>query len=175
MKKAVFKFLGVLLFVICAVTGLSFFDQGKAKAAESTEKKIDVSNVRVEKNEGGKVDHALAPWETFKVSAEFSIPNPSKVKQGDTSTIGIPDQFQFGSTYADKNRTFNIVDKNNTSEVVANAAVDMKKKNLVFTYTDYPSKHAEVIGDFFFYGRVDHEKVSGEKDLDFNLTVTEIK
>ena len=59
MKKAVFKFLGVLLFVICAVTGLSFFDQGKAKAAESTEKKIDVSNVRVEKNEGGKVDHAL--------------------------------------------------------------------------------------------------------------------
>ena len=171
MKKAVFKFLGVLLFVICAVTGLSFFDQGKAKAAESTEKKIDVSNVRVEKNEGGKVDHALAPWETFKVSAEFSIPNPSKVKQGDTSTIGIPDQFQFGSTYADKNRTFNIVDKNNTSEVVANAAVDMKKKNLVFTYTDYPSKHAEVIGDFFFYGRVDHEKVSGEKDLDFNLTV----
>ena len=33
MKKAVFKFLGVLLFVICAVTGLSFFDQGKAKAA----------------------------------------------------------------------------------------------------------------------------------------------
>ena len=171
MKKAVFKFLGVLLFVICAVTGLSFFDQGKAKAAEPTEKKIDVSNVRVEKNEGGKVDHALTPWETFKVSAEFSIPNPSKVKQGDTSTIGIPDQFQFGSTYADKNRTFNIVDKNNTSEVVANAAVDLKKKNLVFTYTDYPSKHAEVIGDFFFYGRVDHEKVSGEKDLDFNLTV----
>lgn len=49
MKKAVFKFLGVLLFVICAVTGLSFFDQGKAKAVESTEKKIDVSNVRVEK------------------------------------------------------------------------------------------------------------------------------
>ena len=55
MKKAVFKFLGVLMFVICAVTGLSFFDQGKAKAAESTEKKIDVSNVRVEKNEVEKL------------------------------------------------------------------------------------------------------------------------
>ena len=50
MKKAVFKFLGVLLFVICAVTGLSFFDQGKAKAAESTEKKIDVwKKMKVEK------------------------------------------------------------------------------------------------------------------------------
>lgn len=171
MKKAVFKFLGVLLLAIFAVTGLSFFDQGKAKAAEPTNKKLEVSNVRVEKTEGGKVDHALTPWETFKVSAEFNIPNPSKVKKGDTSTIGIPDQFQFGSTYADKDRTFNIVDRNNTSEVVANAAVDLKKKNLTFTYTDYPSKHAEVTGDFFFYGRVDHEKVSGEKDLDFNLTV----
>ena len=62
MKKAVFKFLGVLLLAIFAVTGLSFFDQGKAKAAEPTNKKLEVSNVRVEKTEGGKVDHALIPW-----------------------------------------------------------------------------------------------------------------
>lgn len=177
MKKAVYKLLGVLLFTTFLVTGLSLFNYGNARAEETNASgktiPIELSNMKVENttDKAGKLDHAVLPWENFRVSADFRLPDSTTIKKGDTTVIGIPTEFQFGNVYNDLNKKFNVVDRKNKSEIVAEAKVDLDKKNLTFTYTDYPSKHAEVSGDFYFFGRVDHRKVSGEKELDFNLDV----
>lgn len=175
MNNIVYKiFKGVFyLVLLCLFT--VFVGRGEVQAAEGDNGKlipIELSNTKVTTYNNEELN-PISPWENFKVSSDFHIPKSSEVKNGDKTVIKIPDTFKFGSTYTDKEKKFDIVDKNNNKDIVANAAVDLEKNNLTFTYTDYPSRHAEVNGKFYFYGRVNHAKVSKTGDLDFNLKVND--
>lgn len=98
------------------------------------------------------MDHNLDKWENFRINAKFSLPNGT-VKEGDTTTITLPDKLAFGGV-----KNFEIKDKD--GHTVANASIDSSTKKLTLTYTDYPETHSDVSGNFYFYAYVNHRVVT---------------
>ena len=69
----------------------------------------------------------------------------------------------------DASLTFDLKDANN--QVVAKAVADPKTKTITLTYTDYVNNHSDIKGSFFFYARVDDNKVQQAEDIDLTLTI----
>ncbi len=51
------------------------------------------------------------------------------------------------------------------------AVADPKTKTITLTYTDYVNNHSDIKGSFFFYARVDDNKVQQAEDIDLTLTI----
>ena len=101
-------------------------------------------------------------WQQFRINADFDLTN-SDVKKGDTTVVTIPKVIQFVGT-----KTFELRDTD--GNLVANGEV-ISGSQIKITYTDYPEKHSDTKGSFFFYVRIDHTIVDTKKDVPIDITV----
>ncbi|AXI27395.1 collagen-binding protein [Gemella sp. ND 6198] len=125
-----------------------------------------ITKMYIKSYDGGTIpNNTVEMWRTFRVYAEFSLPN-NKVKKDDTTTIKLPEQLTFGGSAI----KFEVKDAD--GNLVANAVIDPNTKTITLTYTDYPEKHSDVKGELFFYARVDETRVKEEKNIDLKFTIS---
>lgn len=146
---------------------LAFFALSNKSAQAKT---ISNINPRIEiKDESGKDPKSnLNLWESARVYVYFDLPN-NVVKEGDTTTITLPDQLKFTTATGFELRT-----TDGKNSLVAKANVDANAKTVTLVYTDYAEKHSDVEGYLFFYARVDHLKYPQPFDLDLTFTIDKV-
>ena len=134
-----------------------------AGALDVKEVEANFTNFNITDSSGNPLQRTVEQWENFRITANFSL--PSTVRGGDKTTIKLPDKLMMG----DASLTFDLKDANN--QVVAKAVADPKTKTITLTYTDYVNNHSDIKGSFFFYARVDDNKVQQAEDIDLTLTI----
>ncbi|MDN5017482.1 SpaA isopeptide-forming pilin-related protein [Streptococcus sp. SI1] len=134
-----------------------------AGALDVKEVEANFTNFNITDSSGKPLQRTVEQWENFRITANFSL--PSTVRGGDKTTIKLPDKLMMG----DASLTFDLKDANN--QVVAKAVADPKTKTITLTYTDYVNNHSDIKGSFFFYARVDDNKVQQAEDIDLTLTI----
>ena len=122
-----------------------------------------ITSLDITDEHGRPLTRALKKWETFKITGTFKLPN-NQVNQGDKTTIKLPNELQFSGQL-----NFEVKDSNNN--VVAHAVADSTTKTLTLTYTDYPSKHSNVTGSFYFYAYVDHKVVKMKQKVNLQFLI----
>ena len=134
-----------------------------AGALDVKEVEANFTNFNITDSSGNPLQRTVEQWENFRITANFSL--PSTVRGGDKTTIKLPDKLMMG----DASLTFDLKDANN--QVVAKAVADPKTKTITLTYTNYVNNHSDIKGSFFFYARVDDNKVQQAEDIDLTLTI----
>ncbi|KXT75682.1 Cna B-type domain-containing protein [Streptococcus sp. DD12] len=105
---------------------------------------------------------ALIQWQTFEISAGFSLPN-GQVQAGDYTLIQLP------TSLAPTSSDFNVLD--DKGNLVATAHIDGSQKTIRLTYTDYVTDHYDITGSLHFYARIDHTVIPGAQAVPLTLTV----
>lgn len=134
-----------------------------AGALDVKEVEANFTNFNITDSSGNPLQRTVEQWENFRITANFSL--PSTVRGGDKTTIKLPDKLMMGDT----SLTFDLKDAHD--QVVAKAVADPKTKTITLTYTDYVNNHSDIKGSFFFYARVDDDKVQQAEDIDLTLTI----
>ncbi|MGX7112074.1 Cna B-type domain-containing protein [Gemella cuniculi] len=136
----------------------------KSLARNTTARDDVIKTFNVTDLNGNPIKKEIEKWENFRITGTFELPN-NVVRKGDTTTVKLPDKIY----YTSGNVEFDLKAPN--GQVVATAKVDIAKKQMVFTYTDYAEKHSDVKGSFYFNARVDHTvvKTKGEIQLEFKV------
>ncbi|RRD31263.1 cell wall anchor, partial [Streptococcus minor] len=159
MKKKLSSWLQlVILFLGIVVPSFSSLSPVEAKEVAGVITSMSLSN-----QDGAALGPGYDMWQQFRINATFALPN-NTVSAGDTTTITLPPALAFAVTTS-------IELKDSNDNVVANATLDGDAKTITLTYTDYAETHSNVTGNFFFYGRVDHNVVQNEQDIDVTLNV----
>ncbi|MDT2658190.1 Ig-like domain-containing protein, partial [Enterococcus hulanensis] len=122
-----------------------------------------ITNMSITDSTGNPLDDSLGAWDSFRIYGDFKIPN-NQVKQGDTTTLTLPDKITFYNT-----ENFDLLDTK--GNIVAHAVIDPSDKTIVITYTDYVEKNSDVSGSFYFYARVDTTTVKEKENIDINIDV----
>ncbi|WP_117275788.1 Spy0128 family protein [Streptococcus intermedius] len=134
-----------------------------AGALDVKEVEANFTDFNITDSSGKPLQRTVEQWENFRITANFSL--PSTVRGGDKTTIKLPDKLMMGDT----SLTFDLKDAHD--QVVAKAVADPKTKTITLTYTDYVNNHSDIKGSFFFYARVDDDKVQQAEDIDLTLTI----
>lgn len=122
-----------------------------------------ITSISVTHDDGSPITGSIDQWHSFKVNANFTIPN-NIVKKGDTSTIKLPNEIKF----------FDDIDfevKDSQGNIVANAVISATTKTVTLTYTDYVESHSDVNGQFFFYASIDTKEVTTEQIIELNFEI----
>ena len=133
------------------------------RVVEAKEVSGVITSMELTNYDGGELRAGYDIWQQFRIQATFALPD-NTVKAGDTTTITLPNEIAFALTSS-------IELKDSKGNLVANAAIDEQAKTITLTYTDYAEKHSNVTGNFFFYGRVDHQVIQSEQDINIILDV----
>ena len=149
--------------IVLLLSFLGFLLSKDFQLARAAEKGDVITRMYVTDKDGKPITGKIAMWSQFRLNADFKLPN-GVVKQGDTTTISLPDEITFDSA-----TSFDITDSK--GKVVAKAKVDNENKKVLLTYTNYAEHNSDVSGSFFMYVRVDHYKVRQPKHIDLNITI----
>lgn len=150
------KWVLILLVIVTALT--IYFKKVKAETHDDV-----ITEIEALLEDGTDPVTNITQWQVFRIKASFLLPE-GKVKTGDTTTIKLPDKLKF-----DQKDSLQIKDEN--GNVVAIAVIDGTNKTITLTYTDFVEGHSHVKGDFFFYVRLDRDKVNEEEDIPLEFMV----
>ena len=157
-KKIISAFFA-LIFI--AVTIFNGFAVTNAKGVSGVIKQMYVRD-----HEGNQIND-VQQWEVFRLYAKFELPNNAGIKQGDTTTIRLPNTIRI------PNHT--TIELKSGANLVATADVDAYNGIVTLTYTDFVENNSDVKGEFFFNVLVDHENHPNPGIISLDLTVeTEI-
>ncbi|WEV58174.1 Cna B-type domain-containing protein [Ligilactobacillus acidipiscis] len=121
-----------------------------------------VTDAKLTTSSGESVDK-VNQYTDMRLNVDFSLPN-NTVNEGDTTTIGIPDELKLV-----EDSDFALKDSNGNT--VANAHVDQKSKKITVTYTDFVENHSNVSGSLHVEVMVDTSVVKENKNIPINIDV----
>lgn len=157
MKKKLWVLATLVLF---AASGLIALVASQVKAAEQGDV---ITRVYITDQAGNELTGDIEQWQTFRLNSDFTLPD-NEVKEGDTTTVKIPDIITFTDTAA-----FDVKDAD--GNVVAKAVVDEATKEIKLTYTKFVETHSGIKGSFYFYVRVDHNVIQDAQTMPLGVTV----
>lgn len=123
-----------------------------------------ITNIEMQKRDGSTPLGTVEQWQVFRLYAEFELPD-YQVKEGDTTTITLPDELRF-------NQTLEFDLETDNGDVVAHAVIDEDAKTITLTYTQFPQTHSEVRGSFYFYVQMDRNNVDEEETIPIYFDVS---
>ena len=159
MKKKLSSWLQLLILLF----GIFVPSFASTPSAEAKEVAGVITSLNLSNYDGGPLRDGYDIWQQFRINATFALPN-NTVNEGDTTTITLPAEIAFAVSNA-------IQLKDPDGNVVANATIDEDRKTITLTYTNYAESHSNVTGNFFFYGRVDHNVIQSEQDINITLDI----
>lgn len=134
------------------------FKQVKAAGVDNV-----ITSMSITDGSGNPLTHNLDKWETFRINANFALPN-NTVNEGDTTTVTLPSSLKFSDT-----KPFAI--KDSQGNIVANATIDSGSGTVTLTYTKYAEEHSDITGSFFLYAMVDHDKITTKQEISVDIGV----
>ena len=159
MKKKLSSWLQLLILLF----GIFVPSFASTPSAEAKEVAGVITSLNLSNDDGGPLRDGYDIWQQFRINATFVLPN-NTVNEGDTTTITLPAEIAFAVSNA-------IQLKDPDGNVVANATIDEDRKTITLTYTNYAESKSNVTGNFFFYGRVDHNVIQSEQDINITLDI----
>ena len=88
------------------------------------------------------------PWQYFKTTVSFRLPN-NTVVAGDKTVVRIPDTMLFAGGIAPVNLEYK-------GQIFGTLVFDYNSRTATITYTEAVETMSDITGDFFFETRVDH-------------------
>ena len=159
MKKKLSSWLQLLILLF----GIFVPSFASTPSAEAKDVNGVITSLNLSHSDGGTLENGYGMWQEFRINATFALPDHT-VNAGDTTTITLPSEIDFGVSTA-----FQLKDP--AGNVVANATIDPDRKTITLTYTNYAESRSNVTGEFFFYVRVDHQVVQREEDINVTLDI----
>ncbi|MGX7112216.1 Ig-like domain-containing protein, partial [Gemella cuniculi] len=159
MKKKIFIWLSALAIIINVFLPSTLKNAKAAATHDSVITEINITDTNGKPIPGNSVEM----WQQFRVNAKFALPD-NIVKEGDTTTIRLPEQLTFQSTV-----NFDV--KDSSGNLVAKAEVNNQAKTITLRYTKYPENRSDVKGSLYFNARVDHSKVKQKQDIELKFQI----
>ncbi len=157
----------ILSLMLITLIVINPFSESITKASETLSPRAVINNIitsmSVTEENGNPISGTINQWESFRVNANFAIPN-NIVKEGDTSNIKLPNEIKFFD-----NINFEV--KDSQGNVVANAVINAATKTVTLTYTDYVESHSDITGKFYFYATMDTKVVTTEKVIELKFDI----
>ena len=99
--------------------------------------------------------HKIDQWDALKVEMEFKL-SDTGFPENSVTVIELPDDLEFGEPMGSGSLSFDLnVEGSSPAKVFAKAVVNLTAKTITLTYTDYPSKNANVRGKLNFWVSAD--------------------